>query len=343
MLQYHLRTWSKSTSRAGNCKRRLGRRNVIRSLSVQTHCSQPFLGMAQRATQRFTEREAINSFEPLTRAMPPAQFAPLFGRVSPAFVILVVAALAVCWTVVLLTPNTPYYDQYSLLNIPFSLKGYPTFDDGLTSKLVGEGVAFLLPGNLVVANAVYRGVASSLYVIAAVGLATTMLTRRSQVLFTFALLATGYPLLWLSSELLAGACLCLALWLIVGRHSPIGVAIALTVFGLAKPDLLLPAVALAIVYVAIRRTTRTLFVVSYAIAMVAIVAPGILSHGCAFFATNRSFLSFGQHYAALISAQQHQTLPSAIGPWVTWRDYVQKDFPGAQSVIQAIRVSPGHY
>ena len=252
-----------------------------------------------------------------------------------------VAAAVLCWLVVFVTAGVPYLDQWSLLRLP---REYPTFDDGVLSRLLGEVMTLIFKGNLVAANAALRGVATTLYLIAAFGLATTILSRRSQVLLLVALLASGYPLLWLSSELLAGAFLCLALWFMVSRKPEVAVAIALVAFGFAKPDLLFPAVVIVAAYSIVTPDGRLLFIGSFCLATFALVVPGIVAHGAAFFGTDRSFLSFGQHYAALISAQHHESFSDpALGPWVNWRAYVQRDFPGAETVLQAVRTSPAHY
>ena len=161
------------------------------------------------------------------------------------------------------------------------------------------------------------------------------------LLFLALLFSSRFPVLWLSTELLCGGFLSLvAAGVVAGWPSWI-VGSLLALFGLCKPDALLPCLAMAgyLLWRGRGWPQRAGLLAGLLGAAGALVVPAFLVHGLRLFG-GRAFLSFGQHYSALFAL--HQLQPPE-NPWRDWQVYVGAIFPGATSVWDVVHLHPRKY
>jgi hypothetical protein len=236
-------------------------------------------------------------------------------------------------TAVLIVANSgrPVFDQASLVGIP--LDHYPAFDDEVVPRLLAGTLYAVGPRSLAAANTLLRLASAAVYVGAAALLARSLLrTSWARAALLALLLASGYPFLWLSSELLAGAFLCLAIWLVVTYRSPWLIGACLGALSLTKSEMVVASAAIALVYLRYRPDRIRPLLTGFAVLVAALIAPGLAQHGAGFF-VNRSWSAFGQHYAAMAS-EFH--LMADRDPWNDWTRYVAASFPGDSSVLQVV-------
>jgi hypothetical protein len=223
--------------------------------------------------------------------------------------------------------------------------GYPHFEAGIVSHLLVGTVNAIRPYDAVVSNTIIRALAALLFVASAALLAWSVTgPARIWAFFAFVLLVVSarFPFLWLSSELFAAAFMMLLLWSIVRGHSIVVTGLFLVLFSLSKADLVLPG-ALVGAYLALRSDPvprwRRAAVLGGIAAL--LVVPSLL------FASSyygqfggRTWVSFGQHYGELVRPLQIEPAPPGWGAWVM---YLDRAFPGANSVAEAALSYPRQY
>ena len=275
------------------------------------------------------ELPAVGATKHTLPTLPKAMSAPTSSL--RIFLISLLLALVVTAAVILATQAPPALDQASLAGIP--LTRYPTFNDELVPRLLAGVLYALGPHSVAAANTLLRLVAAFLYLGVAALLSRSLLhTSYARAALLALLIASGFPFLWLSSELLTGALLCLAIWLVVTERSPWLIGACLGTLALTKSEMVLASVAIAVVYLLRRPAGLRRVVGSFTAVVAVLIAPGLALHGLGFF-VNRSWSAFGQHYAAM--AHQLHLTPDT-DPWNHWQQYARATFPGDASVIQVI-------
>ena len=151
--------------------------------------------------------------------------------------------------VILQNPKVAIWDQARLLEARFEAPYYPALPFGFTSQLLVIALRALLPAGAPL-HEMLRLVAMAFWAGSAAWLATALLERRALVAVFLTLLFTSqYPFLWLSSELITGGFLCLAIGAWVRGASPWLVGPLLALLGLCKMELLLVSGLLVVVAV----------------------------------------------------------------------------------------------
>jgi len=243
----------------------------------------------------------------------------------------------------------PIYDQKGLIEFSFS-EGYPNLEQGISSELIVGLINVFKPYEPITSNIFIRTLASSLYLLSGSLLAWT-LTKRYFLglewftLFIFLIFTSRFPFLWLSSELFAGVFFMLIVWSIINEY-PFGlIAFFISLFSWAKPDLLVPGFILGIILATYGRKglqNKILSVLTFLLLLAVFVVPGVILKGGSYLhLTGRSFQSFCQHYADLVSS--HQIVYPAPDPWLECRSYITSSFGNVQTVPEIIKVNWGKY
>jgi len=236
----------------------------------------------------------------------------------------------------------PIFDQKSLIEYSFSA-GYPVLEQGITSHLIVGLVNFFEPYEPINSNALIRTLAAALYLISGSLLAWSLIKKYFLgiewfTLFILLLFTSCFPVLWLSSELFAGTFLMLIMWSIINEYPFAIIAFFVALFSLAKPDLLIPGCALGIFLAFYDRKEFQKKLLSLAIILLiigAFVIPGFLLKGVSSLElSGRSFESFCQHYASMVSF--HQIIRPVPDPWPECRIYMKSTFGTAQNIPEII-------
>ncbi len=247
--------------------------------------------------------------------------------------------------VILVNPKAPIWDQARLLEARFEMPYHPSPAFGFTSQLLVIALKAVLPAGAPL-HEVLRVVAMVFWAGTATWLASLCLERRALVLGLLVLLFTSqYPFVWYSTELVAGGFLCLALgaWL---RGSPpwlCGTLLAL--LALSKVELLLVSLCLAAYWMNRAQSRRDALGLlgGFAGSLLLLVLPGLVLVGADYWVSygegrgDRSFVTFRQHFAALVAPFQ---LGPAPNPWLEDRPYFDRVFPGATSMLDVL-MTPG--
>jgi len=245
------------------------------------------------------------------------------------------------------TAIDPVWDQGALL--PFAFRGghYPAIDAGLSSQLVVGLLNLLKPYDPVSSNTLVRTVAAIAYMLSGALLSWSLTkenTRWWSALFMLLLFTSRFPFLWLSSELFAGTFLMLVLWSVVAGLPFAATAIFIVLFSLAKPDLILSGMLVGVVLALDRESslrTRLTRVAILASTLLLFLLPGIVQNGPSYLLPGRrTLVSFGQHYAAVVSRHQIASQPE---PWTEWKQYFDSSFGDVRNVWEAIRSNPIGY
>ncbi|HLO15030.1 MAG TPA: hypothetical protein VK206_09380 [Anaerolineales bacterium] len=236
----------------------------------------------------------------------------------------------------------PIYDQGVLIEFSFTT-GYPGLEQGITSNLIIGLVNFFKSHDPLTSNALIRILAASLYLISS-SLLAWALTKRYFLglewftLFILLIFTSRFPFLWLSSELFAGTFLMLIMWSMINECPFAITAFFVALFSWAKPDLLIPGLAFGIVlalYDQKEFRNKILSVSMILLMIVAFVIPGLILKGTSFLElSNRSFQSFCQHYASMVSS--HQIIRPVPDPWLECQTYTKSTFGNAQKVSEII-------
>jgi hypothetical protein len=272
---------------------------------------------------------------------PPA-FATRYGYATAWITGAVFSAVVVL--LIIMRPGIEAVWDQTFIGYQFSA-GYPHFETGIVSHLLVGAVNGVRPFDPVVSNTIIRALAALLFVGSAALLAWSLTgTARLWAFFAFMLLVVSarFPFLWLSSELFAAAFMMLMLWSIVRGQSIALTGLFLVLFSLSKADLALPG-ALVGIYMILRsdpvpRWRRAAVLGGMAAVL---VVPSLL------FASSyygqfggRTWVSFGQHYGELVRILQIEPAPPGWGAWVM---YLDRAFPGANSVAEAALSNPRQY
>ena len=245
---------------------------------------------------------------------------------------------AAAW-VILAFPKPAVFDQARLLAARFEAPFHPSPPYGFTAQLAVIAIKAVVPAAGPALHEWVRLLAMLCYAGAAAALAARLLASRALVAaFLVFLFASLYPLLWLSTELVAGCFLCLALlaWSAGWPHAATGALLAL--LALCKPELGLVSAALLAVWLprCASRSESYALAGSFAGTLALLLLPGVLLAGPAYLVRygggERGFASFAQHFAALVAPLQ--LAEGAPNPWLEPRPYL--DFV-ALSVAKGVR------
>jgi hypothetical protein len=249
--------------------------------------------------------------------------------------VVVCCALIASLAVVFEHPWAPWADQLALMRCASSSAAYPAWTSGLTScgvSLVARSISGADPLRW---NTAMRAIACALYLLSSAMLAHRALhTVAARMLATAFVVASLYPFVWLSSELVFGAALMIALLATSGRDPRLaGVALCLLAF--AKPEAIVTALALLAVRTFSVRKDALVVLVTMLAGCAALLLPGIFTRGPAYLLDlERATSSFGQHAHILFS---HERV------WVDGNQALDRYFPGATSAWDALRLYPARY
>ncbi len=257
------------------------------------------------------------------------------------------------------TPFVPFADQ-GISGYRLSWSEYPQLSNGVVSywiigviNAIFDGYRYCVgaasdPQYPFQSNEWVRWVVFAFYLTSA-----WILTRATQLssfggaVFLGMVFFSRFGLIWLSSEVIVGGFVMLSLAAILGRASPVGVGIVLGLLALTKPDVVVLSGCLGLYTILLVEkdwSRRKQLIAAGLATFLVFQIPGVLAHGWAkhFDSGARAFLSFGQHYAVLL--QKHQlNRDLAPHPWEHWYQYVQSNFPGAQTFSDIVRIHPSVY
>jgi len=251
---------------------------------------------------------------------------------------LTTALIAAACGVILAHPRPAVWDQQALLAASFRAPELPSPARGFTSQLIVASYRAVTAGEGASLNSGVRVVAAALYLAAAAWLGASLLRRRALVALLLAFVASSrYPLLWLSSELFAGAFLMAAVAAWSRGASPWILGALLALLGLCKPDVIVVSIALLGYWVHRSDSSSEAWalVAGFGVALGVLLLPGTVSDGVAYFRTyggsgGRGFASFAQHYAALVAPLQVAGPPP--NPWTETGIYMARQFPDAHDM-----------
>lgn len=250
---------------------------------------------------------------------------------------------AIAVLLILLAPGVePVWDQ-TFIGYRFS-SGYPHFEVGIVSHLLVGAVNALVPYEPVSSNTLIRALAAALYLGSAALLAWSVTGPErlwGLVLFMLLMASSGFPFLWLSSELFAGAFLMLFLWSLVREHPFPVTGLFLVLFSLSKADLALPGVLVG-AYLVLRADPvprwRRAVILGGMVAL--LVVPSLFTPSYYAQFGGRTRVSFAQHYGELVRPLQLESAPSG---WTNPRMYRERSFPGTSTVWEAASAYPRKY
>jgi len=282
--------------------------------------------------QVFTDRAALS-----TRSGERAAGEVLVGA-------LFLGLCAVAAWVILAHPKPAVWDEARLLESRFEAPHHPAPPFGMSAQLAVIAIRSAIPAGGPALHEWVRLAAMLFYAGAAAALAAHLLGSRALLaVFLAFLFASQYPLLWLSTELFAGGFLCLALLAFFAGWPRAVVGVLLALLSLAKLELVLVAAVLLVVWLP-RGSRRDALELAgaFAASLGLLLLPGLSIFGPGYLTsygeTDRGFATFAQHFAALIAPLQ--LAPDAPNPWLHPAPYVEKVFPGAQSLGDVV-AQPG--
>lgn len=249
-----------------------------------------------------------------------------------------VVGVIVCLSVIAIHRWAPWADQHALLTCGVFAQRYPEWTAGLSSCWISAAVSVLTGDDPLLWNQVMRSVTAALYLLSSALLARAVLGNVGlRVLVQLLIIASLYPFVWISSELVVGAFLNVSLWAILTRRAAPLRGGVLGALAFAKPDLLVVAVALLSFDVATESLARSRRRVlgSFVATVALLLLPGVVSRGAAYLTEHsRAWQSFAQHANILFYGQWI---------WTDWEMRIQRYFPGATSVGDAMRRHPARY
>jgi hypothetical protein len=264
----------------------------------------------------------------------------------PIAILITIVIILFQGVLIVLKPVAPIYDQTF---IGYSVtQGYPSMEAGISSLLIVGSIHWLTNTDLVTLNSIVRLLVATIYT-ASAGLFSWSFFTRNHAKWLYAPLMlivflSGFPFLWLSTELLAGAFLFLSLWSILESRPLLLTSFFIALYSFAKPDLIVSGAVLCLyVFLTQIGSAKQKLRGGLLIAgtMFLFLIPIVLYNGVsAIWHGNRSFFSFSQHYASLVSGHQIGFAPD---PWANSADYVQASFGKVYSVRQVIESSPAKY
>lgn len=263
------------------------------------------------------------------------------SRAAWTFVAGVAVAVAL---LILLRPAVPIAWDQSFIGYEFH-GGYPHLEAGIVSHLLVGLVNAIVPFEPTSSNTLIRVLAALLYVISA-GLLAWSVTGADRwwgfLTFVLLVVTSGFPFLWLSSELFAATFMLLFLWSLHEEQRFEVTALFLLLFSLSKPDLAFSGMLLGAYLVArpgpVSRNRRAAVLIG---AAAVLVVPGLL-FASSYYAQfgGRTWVAFGQHYGELVRPLQVEPAPPG---WTASLMYLERGFPGAESVLEAVLAYPRQY
>jgi hypothetical protein len=221
-------------------------------------------------------------------------------------------------------------------------------EGGISSHLIVGFINWLANTDQVTLNTIVRIFAETIYTASAGLFSWSFLTQKKAGWLYPPLIVimflSGFPFLWLSTELLAGTFLFLSLWSIMESRPLLLTSFFIALYSFAKPDLIISGAVLGLYIVftqigSVKQKFRWGLVVAGMIIL--FLLPIVLRSGIsAIWHDNRSFVSFSQHYASLASRHQIGAAPE---PWTHFDEYIQASFGDVQSVKQIILREPAKY
>jgi hypothetical protein len=260
--------------------------------------------------------------------------------------ILTVGIILLQGVLIISNPVEPIYDQTF---IGYSIaQGYPSFEGGISSYLLTGFINWLSNTDPVTLNSIIRLLVATLYTASAGLFSWSLLTRINAKWLYLPLILivflSGFPFLWLSTELLAGTFLFLSLWSILESRPFLLTFFFIALYSFAKPDLIISGVVLGL-FVVLTQTGTVMQKFRWGLIaagmMILFLLPIVLRSGIgALWDGNRSFISFSQHYASLVSWHQVGVAPE---PWTHSDEYIRASFGDVHSVKQIILREPAKY
>lgn len=246
--------------------------------------------------------------------------------------------------IIYIYPREIMYDQ-GFIKYIFSFSGYPSIEAGVMSNLiVGLYNKFILCSSENI-NTHIRILAMVMYYVAAFMLGKKAIKNQflllTYILFIF---TSQYQFLWLSSELFVGALLFFAVYAIINSWNVLLVSLLLVLLGFTKPDVIFLSFVMLIYCFCIlsTRKEKIMLVASYMLFLLLLIMPGVINKGLGYVQIGgRSFVSFGQHYSALVYG--HQLIRPVPEPWNNWNQYMSSIFPEANTLADVINMYTKKY
>jgi|GEM_PF-6110936 len=241
-------------------------------------------------------------------------------------------------------PRDPQFDQRLFVTRVFDWEQFPPMNYGVSAFLISGIYNRLADPDPITADTNIKIGAMMLYIIGG----TLLFTQSEQpkkpliaVLCLLLMLTTRFPFGWLSTEVLAGGFMLLALWSYDRQFSFALTAFFLLLFGFSKPDLFLPA-ALVAAYMVYRQygtwRLRLIYGGMFVIGFLTLWIPSIQTEE---YDGNRSLLSLHQHHAVAVA--EHQILEPTPDPWAETFRYVPPVWGEHPDTFSAIRANPKTY
>ena len=263
------------------------------------------------------------------------------GKHLPTFVLS--AFVLFSMSVLFFFPKEIVFDQ-NFIDHKFELKDLTTSYDGKTLVLlIGIFNAIFSLGKEYL-NPQIKIFAMLFYVIPAFFLAKIVLREpKYLVIFTIILFTSRFPFLWLSSELFTGGLLFLVIISVIRKSNPVLTGTLLVILAFTKADSLFLSFAFSLYLLVTKGSIKervflvaTFFFVAFAF------LPGIFSDlPLSRIYGNRGFISFTQHYSALV--EKHQIIKPVPNPWEGVKEYRTGIIPKANSISSLIREYPKVY
>ncbi len=225
------------------------------------------------------------------------------------------------------------YDQ---VVAKYKLDYYPRLSNGLFSHLLIGFYNTIIQPSDALQNIHIKIFAMLLFMTSAFLLARSILKKSWLVaVFLILILLSRFPFLWFSTELIVAAMTFLAIWVTHKRFHPVVISIVLALMAFSKPELILTASVILVYNAFLLRKSRKamgILLITFIVFSILIVTPGIVKYGNSYFASeNRSFITFGWHYAALFG--KHQVSEQAEQPWAQYTRYLAANFKGAKTMM----------
>ncbi len=227
-------------------------------------------------------------------------------------------------------PSRILFDQ-NFIRFVFWKDLYPNLDAGITSNLLVGFYNLLVQPSTETLNPQIKTIALLMFVFPGYFLAKKVLQRPLAVtLFILFLFFSRLPFLWLSSELFVSSFFCLSVLGILSKWRPCLCSLFLILFGLCKPDLILPAVFMFYFYIVSLTRTKDKFeaCLTFLGLLLIFTTPSFLTYGKTAYG-GRGLIAFSQHYYDLFF--RHQFSNSGSLNWDKGEEVVQSVFHGAQS------------
>lgn len=216
-------------------------------------------------------------------------------------------------------------DQLNLITYNFR-NGLPSADAALSPQLIVGFVNLFIPFDPIRTNAIVRVIGTALFLFSGALIATQV---RWKYLFFALLLTSSFPFVWVTTDLFTASFLMIFVWGLLTNRSFAFISLFLTLFALARPDMLLTGGLLAL-YLIYRQPRR----LRAALVLLAIIGIPYLITSQQSSVSDRAWLSICQHYAVLVAP------PGASGdlnPWVNCPHYFEPVFGTSRSVFELIR------